>query len=169
MGIHRLPQLDMFWDSDEFIGVEGFKNNHPEAALQNGKQLHLVDPGDEDANDVLCKVRPLVTLLEDKFANAYIPGKNISVDEGLVKFNGRLSFKQYMPMKPDKFGIKVWMLADADNYYVPRFQIYLGKNWTNNELFQLKGLGYYVVWTLGEPYLDDHRHFSLITFLLLLI
>ena len=30
-------------------------------------------------------------------------------------------------MKPDKFGIKVWMLADADNYYVPRFQVYLEK------------------------------------------
>lgn len=64
-----------------------------------------------------------------------------------------------MPMKPDKFGIKVWMLADADNFYVPRFQIYLGKNRTNSELFQQKGLGYYVVWTLGEPYLDNHRHF----------
>ena len=51
------------------------------------------------------------------------------------------------------------MLANADNYYVLRFQIYLGKNRMNSELFQLKGLGYYVVWTLGEPYLDDHRHF----------
>ena len=160
MGIHRLPQLEMFWDSDEFIGVEGFKKTIPKQRFKTlGKYLHLVDPGDEDANDVLCKVRSLVTLLEDKFADAYIPGKNVSVDEGLVKFNGRLSFKQYMPMKPDKFGIKVWMLADADNYYVPRFQVYLGKNRTNSELFQLKGLGYYVVWTLGEPYLDDHRHF----------
>ena len=53
--------------------------------------------------------------------------KKVLVDEGLVKFNGRLSFKQYMLMKPDKFGIKVWMLADADNYYVPRFQVYLEK------------------------------------------
>ena len=160
MGIHRLPQLEMFWDSDEFIGVEGFKKTIPKQRFKTlGKYLHLVDPGDEDANDVLCKVRSPVTLLEDKFADAYIRGKNVSVDEGLVKFNGRLSFKQYMPMKPDKFGIKVWMLADADNYYVPRFQVYLGKNRTNSELFQLKGLGYYVVWTLGEPYLDDHRHF----------
>ncbi|XP_067023861.1 piggyBac transposable element-derived protein 4-like [Acropora muricata] len=126
MGIHRLPQLEMFWDSDEFIGVEGFKKTIPKQRFKTlGKYLHLVDPGDEDANDVLCKVRSLVTLLEDKFADAYIPGKNVSVDEGLVKFNGRLSFKQYMPMKPDKFGIKVWMLADADNYYVPRFQVYL--------------------------------------------
>ena len=144
----------------EFIGMEGFKKTIPKQRFKTlGKYLHLVDPSDEDANDTLCKVRSLVTLLEDKFADAYIPGKNISVDDGLVKFNGRLLFKQYMPMKPDKFGIKVWMLADADNYYVPWFQIYLGKNRTNSELFQLKGLGSYIVWTLGEPYLDYHRHF----------
>ena len=48
-----------------------------------------------------------------------MPGKNITVDEGLVKFNGRLSFKQYMPMKSDKFGIKVWLLADADTLCSP--------------------------------------------------
>lgn len=142
----------MYWDSDEFFGVEGFKKTIPKHHFMTlGKYLHLVDPAAEDRNDLLCKVRPLVTRLEQKFAEAYIPGKNITVDEGLVKFNGRLSFKQYMPMKPDKFGIKVWLLADADTYYVPRFQVYLGKNRTNSELFQRKGLGYYVVWTLGEP------------------
>lgn len=102
------------------------------------KYLHLVDPTSEDRNDLHCKVRPLVTRLERGFAEAYTPGKNITVDEGLVKFNGRLSFKQYMPMKPDKFGIKVWLLADADTYYVPRFQVYLGKNRTTVSYFKEK-------------------------------
>jgi hypothetical protein len=54
-------------------------------------------------------------------------GKNISIDEGLIKFNGRLSFKQYMPKKTNKFGIKIWMLADSETYFVQRFQVYLGK------------------------------------------
>ena len=160
IGIHELPQLAMYWDSDQFIGVEGFKKTIPKQRFTTlGKYFHLADPNTEDQADLLCKVRPLVTLLEQKFSEAYTPGKNISVDEGLVKFNGRLSFKQYMPMKPDKFGIKVWLLADADTYYVPRFQVYLGKNCTNSDLFRRKGLGYYVVWTLGEPYLDNNRHF----------
>ena len=160
IGIHELPQLALYWDSDEFIGVEGFKKTIPKHRfITLGKYLHLVEPTTEDRNDLLCKIRPLLTRLERGFAEAYTPRKNITVDEGLVKFNGRLSFKQYMPMKPDKFGIKVWLLADADTYYVPRFQVYLGKNRTNSELFQRKGLGYYVVWTLGEPYLDNNRHF----------
>ena len=160
MGIHSLPQTDMFWDSNIFIGVEWFKKKIPKQRFKTlGRYLHLAAPRNEDPADLLCRVRSLVTLLEQRFADAYIPGKKVAVDEGLVKFNRRLSFKQYMQLKPDKFGIKVCMLADADNYYVSRFQVYLGKNRTSNGLFQRKGLGYYVVWTPGEPYLDNHRHF----------
>ena len=66
-----------------------------------------------------------------------------------------------MPMKPNKFGIKVWLLADSNCCYIPRFQVYLGKNRTNSDLFTRKGLGYYVVWTLSEPYLDANRYFFL--------
>lgn len=29
IGIHELPQLAMYWDSDEFFGVEGFKETIP--------------------------------------------------------------------------------------------------------------------------------------------
>ena len=160
IGIHQLPTVSMYWDSDIFIGVEGFKKTMPRHRfVELSKYLHLVDPNDEDPSDLLAKVRPLVDRLQEKFRDAYIPRKNIAVDEGLVKFNGRLSFKQYMPMKPDKFGIKVWLLADADTYFIPRFQIYLGKNRHNSELFQQKGLTFYVVWSLGEPYLDSGRHF----------
>ena len=97
IGIHELPQLAMYWDSDQF-GVEGFKKTIPKQRFTTlGKYFHLADPNTEDQADLLCKVRPLVTLLEQKFSEAYTPGKNITVDEGLVKFNGRLSFKQYMP------------------------------------------------------------------------
>ena len=61
-----------------------------------GKYLHLVDPNAKDQNDALCKVHSLVTVLEQKFAEAYTPGKNITVNEGLVTFNRILAFKQYM-------------------------------------------------------------------------
>ena len=160
IGIHSLPQVSMLWESDEFVASEGFKKMMPKHHFFTvSKYIHLSNPNSEDASDLLCKVWPLVTLLERKFAEAFVPGKNISVNEGLVKFNGRLSFKQYMPMKPNKFSIKVWLLADSDCYYIPQCQVYLGKNRTNSELFNRKGLGYYVVWTLGELYLDANCHF----------
>ena len=35
--------------------------------------------------------------------------------------------KQYIPQKPTKRGLKVWMRADSTNGYVSEFQIYVGK------------------------------------------
>ena len=141
--IHELPQLATYWDSDQFTGDEGLKKTSPKqrfATLE--KYLHLAVPNTQDRAALLCKVGPLV-LLNRSFLK--LPGKNITVDEGLVKFNGRLSFKQYTPTKPDKFGIKVWLLTDAVTYYVPRFQVYLDMNRRKSDLFEWEGLGYYVV------------------------
>ena len=43
MGIHSLLQIDMFWDSDIFIGVEGFKKTIPKQRFKTlGRYLHLV-------------------------------------------------------------------------------------------------------------------------------
>ena len=51
-----------------------------------------------------------------------------SVNEAMIPFKGRLAFKQYMKDKPTKWGIKVFVLADATNGYIKAFQVYTGKN-----------------------------------------
>ena len=45
----------------------------------------------------------------------------------MVKYKGRVFFRQYMPKKPIKWGIKVWMLAEPKTGYVSNFAVYLGK------------------------------------------
>ncbi len=52
-----------------------------------------------------------------------VPSMNISVDESIIGFKGRLSFIQY---KPTKWGIKVWVMADSSNGYVSNLNIYTG-------------------------------------------
>jgi len=85
----------MRWESDEFVTSEGFKTTMPRHRfLTAAKYIHLRNPNNKDASDLLSKVRPLVILLERKFAEAFVPGKNIAVDEGLVKFNGWLLTKR---------------------------------------------------------------------------
>ena len=49
--------------------------------------------------DKLAKVRPLIAILIPKFLNLYNPSQNLSPDESILKFKGRLSFVQYMPKK----------------------------------------------------------------------
>jgi hypothetical protein len=41
----------------------------------------------------------------------------------MIAFTGRLGFKQYVPLKPTKWGIKVWMRADPNNGYMNEYQV----------------------------------------------
>ena len=41
----------------------------------------------------------------------YSPGKNLRMDDSLVLFKGRLSFKQYINTKRARFGIKIYQLC----------------------------------------------------------
>ena len=67
----------------------------------------------------------------------------MSIDKGMIAYKGRLSFRQFMPAKPTKYGIKVWMAADAKNGYVSNFAVYLGQ--AENNRRRIHGLGYDVV------------------------
>lgn len=46
----------------------------------------------------------------------------------MIPFKGRLGMKQYMKDKPIKFGIKLWVAADAVTAYCYNFEVYVGKN-----------------------------------------
>ena len=57
----------------------------------------------------------------------YNPTTCVTVDEQLVKFRGRCSFRQFMPNKPGKYGLKVWIAADSTSHYCFNASVYLGK------------------------------------------
>ncbi|KAK5887853.1 hypothetical protein CesoFtcFv8_016414 [Champsocephalus esox] len=57
----------------------------------------------------------------------YEPGPEVTVDEQLVPFRGRCGFKQYMPSKPAKYGIKSWVACDARSSYAWNMQVSTGK------------------------------------------
>ena len=53
----------------------------------------------------------------------------VAVDEAMIKFQGRSSLKQYMPLKP------MWVLADSYNGYFSKFEIYTGKKGNSEKDF----------------------------------
>ncbi|XP_038568008.1 piggyBac transposable element-derived protein 3-like [Micropterus salmoides] len=55
------------------------------------------------------------------------PGSDVCVDDQLVPFKGRCVFRQYMPRKPAKYGIKIWVACDVLTSYAWKMQIYTGK------------------------------------------
>lgn len=82
----------------------------------------------EEGHDRLCLIRPLIEEIGKLCVENYLPSKESSIDEAMIAYKGRLSFKQYLPAKPTKFGVKVWVRADPNNGYVNEFDIYTGKS-----------------------------------------
>ena len=78
------------------------------------------------ADDKLAPIRNIY----DKFVTAceanYTPGTGCTVDESLHGFRGMCSFRQYIPNKPSKYGIKVYVLADSKTFYLVSSKIYTG-------------------------------------------
>ena len=92
--------------------------------------LHFADNSNYDANesnqDKLYKVRYVVEFLIDRFKTCCLPAESISVNEELLLWKGRLSFKQYIPSKRARFGIKLFSLCEDSGYLWNSF-VYLGK------------------------------------------
>jgi hypothetical protein len=61
----------------------------------------------------MAQVRSLITAF-----SAIKPGQNLTADEQLFPSKVRCRFTQYMVNKPDKYGIKFWMLVDNDAKYL---------------------------------------------------
>ena len=68
----------------------------------------------------------------------------VSVDEPMITYKGRLSFIQYMPKKPHKWGPKAWVLADTTNGYCWDWKLYTGGEGNTTE----HGLAHRVVMDL---------------------
>ena len=73
------------------------------------------------------KLRPLLYMIVKSCQSVYTPKQHVSVDEAMINFKGRLSWIQYMPKKPIKWGIKAWVLTDSLTGYVWNFKLYTGK------------------------------------------
>ncbi len=63
----------------------------------------------ERANeDKLAPIRDLWNMLLAGLRVCYTPGGSLTVDEQLIPTRGRCSFRQYMPRKPVKYGLKIF-------------------------------------------------------------
>ena len=67
---------------------------------------HLIVMGILKKN-TLFLVRPMVDMMQRNFCTKYRPGKELSLDESMCPFKGRVHFKCYNPKKPNRFHIKL--------------------------------------------------------------
>jgi hypothetical protein len=125
MGICRLPQWHMYWSHEyqqPFV-ASVFPRWRFEQLL---RYFHVApSPAADAAHDSLSRVRPLIQSLQHSFPRQYAPSQFLALDESMVAFKGRSPIKQYVPMKPHKWGYKIYCLASDD--YLQNFEVYEGK------------------------------------------
>lgn len=165
MGIKKCPSYKNYWSSDPAL-----RDNYISAIMPRNRfswllgYIHLNDNSEmpkkgEEGYDKLYKIRPLLEMFSETYLKSYRPTKMQAIDESMIRFKGRSSIKQYMPLKPIKRGYKVWIRANS-NGYISQFEIYTGKVGQTTE----KCLGSRVVKTLTtdlfgkfhEVYFDNY-------------
>ena len=72
---------------------------------------------DSGKDDRFGHIREVWDIFNNRCRQLYGLGPHVAIDEMLQKFRGRCKFRQYMPSKPGRYGIKYWILADAENHY----------------------------------------------------
>jgi len=83
----------------------------------------------------LSNIHSILDKLMKGMRNAWTTGKNIVIDESMIKYCSRaIKFVQYMPKKPIKHGVKVFAVCCAYSTVLLGFEVYTGaeNNVTDN-------------------------------------
>lgn len=132
MGLAKLPKISDYW-SRKFLYRHCFvrhimSRNRFQAIL---RFIHFADNETADKGDRLYKIKPLTDALTNKFKQLKVPSEVVSIDESMVPFRGRLLFRQYIPGKASKYGVKIFKLCDESGYTYET-EIYKGRSDTKS-------------------------------------
>ena len=132
MGLINYPRLEDYWmttwpfatptfskvmSRDRFSLIMRFLHLN-----DNTKYVRKGEPG----YDAIFKLRPFLDPLLRHFQAMYRPARELSIDESMIGFKGRLSFLQYLPKKPTKWGMKAFVLAESSTGYTLKWRLYTG-------------------------------------------
>ena len=138
MGLTNLPQMRDYWSTSSSISVPWFCSIFTCGRFEQIPNfLHLVNkentPPRESPENKLYKLGSLPETLSKTYQDCYTPERELAIDGQMVGMKCHTSIIQYMPKKPKKFGIKLWVLCELQSGYCLNLQIYKGKEGDNQE------------------------------------
>ena len=150
MGIVKKPSLRDYSSQSPLTQTPGIAAVMTrDRFFQIMRYIHFVDNASDIAQkskdspdyDKLYKIRDLLNLIKRNAKGALNLERNIAIDETLVKFKGRVSFREFLPNKPGRFGVKNFTLSESSSGYVWDLDVYTGKSGHDPQ----KGLAHHVV------------------------
>lgn len=141
---HFLPIAQLTMSRDSFQRISRYLT-FDDIELRNDQNM---------SSDKLYKCKELFHYVKNKIGTTLQPGENLCVDETLYPFHGKCRFRQYMPNKPAKYGLKYWNIVDCKTGYLLDTDIYLGKEAASP---RNKNIGEQVVLKLAQPFFNSGR------------
>ena len=116
------------------ISMPYVRNTMPRNAFEfMRRNIHFADnsrryPATHPCYDPLFKLAYPLKVFMSGINAAWQAGKYVTIDESMIKYMGRaISYVQYMPAKPIKHGIKVFVCCCALSAVILSFKVYVGK------------------------------------------
>ena len=85
------------------------------------RYLHFSDHTEPAEDECLYKINSIIRNIKRKFFESFHSYQNLYIDESLVLFKGRLAFRQYIPLKRNRYEIKLFLICDCLTGYIFRF------------------------------------------------
>lgn len=128
MGINYLPQMRLYWSANPIYSNMLIKKQIKRTRFDIlVKLLHFLNNEDNVANkDRLFKIRHIQQVICEKFQEILVPA-DVVIDETMVLWRGRSVFRQYLPAKSHKYGVKIYKPCTPGRYTY-NLKIYSGKN-----------------------------------------
>lgn len=154
MSYNKLPSLKNYWSTKKSLGNEAIRGAiSRDRFLLLASKLYFAFPQKSNDASKTYYIDNLVDCLKYTFQKCRTDSTYQSIDESMTKFKGRSSLKQYMPLKPTKRGIKLWLRCDSSTGYTYDFNIYTGKDTEKSDI--MVGLGERVVTKLASTIKAD--------------
>ncbi|GFN91816.1 PiggyBac transposable element-derived protein 4-like [Plakobranchus ocellatus] len=118
-GIHKLPCYYRYRSTDPLLRVPQVADAMSRKRYTDiGKYLHINDNASvvvarQDGYDPLFKIHPVINCVNQACNILFRSGAEISFDEAMIPFRGRLWFKQYIKGKLHPWDVKVWCCCDS--------------------------------------------------------
>lgn len=116
-GYAPLPRRKMYWEQQNDVNNAAISStmsrNWFEEILQ---YLHVSDNNLLTPGDKMAKVRPLFTMMNERFLQYNPQLQKLSVDESMIPYYGHHGCKQFIRGKPIRFGYKTWCLNTCTGY-----------------------------------------------------
>ena len=81
----------------------------------------------QQSTNRLFKVQPLLDFFLERFKTVHKPNQQLSLDEAMIPWRGRLRIPTYNPGKLIKYGLLVRMVTESTSGYILNLEIYAGE------------------------------------------